>query len=821
MNFLAPIFLAGLVAAAAPTVIHLINRRRYRTVQWAAMDFLRDAIRRNRRLIRLRDLLLLLLRTAAVALFVLAMARPYWVSDEQQAFDGQPVHAVLVVDNSLSMGYTQLDRSLLETARDKARTFVQSLPDGSEISLIPTCTSAQWHVKDVYTTPADALDALARIELSDRAAHGPEALERAAQACRAASAIPTKRVVVLSDMQRGTWSADAIAEPLARLPDVQLVQVAPTERTNTWVDEFQLRDGLADAASETVFNAVLRHEGPPPPQPVRVELSVGGETIQERFVSMETGQHLRLVFKHRFDVAGTSREPLFVPAELKLSADHLPADDVRHIVVPVVARVPVVFVDELGPEENPDFNRYGESFHLRRLLAPETSPDEAQQRRHLVRVLHRRIGELTREDLREARLVVIAGVKSPTPQTVDLLREYVWQGGAILLAGGAEFDPIAWNDLAWRDGAGILPLPLRPEPVGKVPEPNEANPQAFHLDIGSMQDPAFYLGLPDAQREDLLAGPEFYKSLAVDTEAEDRLARAERERIQSRRAWLAEHDANERRWARMEAEGKLTDIQAARRTEDRQKLARLKPDWLAWQNPLTLDEDADRLEPLLRKGRPRVMGRYTNGLPFAIRRDIGRGRVVMVTTGVRPVWNTMAVDYSVLLLDSVLRELLTRSLPARTLEGVNEVVVPVSGSDRSAEFQLARPGESQPEPLRIEAIGADRYGVLIRGTDRRGLYRLTWSAGGEQQDAAREMLLAVNGPGAESDPTGVDRERFMEDVDAETVRWLAADEPIRLEGKTYIGYDFWKYLAVLAFAALLAEMLFLGATGGGTKGGPA
>ena len=47
--------------ALGPVAIHLLNRRRYRVLQWAAMDFLREAIQRNRRILQLRDLLLLLL----------------------------------------------------------------------------------------------------------------------------------------------------------------------------------------------------------------------------------------------------------------------------------------------------------------------------------------------------------------------------------------------------------------------------------------------------------------------------------------------------------------------------------------------------------------------------------------------------------------------------------------------------------------------------------------------------------------------------------------------------------------------------------------
>ena len=69
-TFLYPwLAVAGAAAAAAPVVIHLLNRRKFRIVEWAAMDFLREAVTRNRRIMEFRDLLLLLLRVACLLAF--------------------------------------------------------------------------------------------------------------------------------------------------------------------------------------------------------------------------------------------------------------------------------------------------------------------------------------------------------------------------------------------------------------------------------------------------------------------------------------------------------------------------------------------------------------------------------------------------------------------------------------------------------------------------------------------------------------------------------------------------------------------------------
>ncbi|NBW87164.1 MAG: hypothetical protein EBR23_10155, partial [Planctomycetia bacterium] len=73
-----PLVWWGLPLAAAPLLIHLINLLRLKRVRWAAMEFLLASQRKYRTQVRLRQLLLLALRTLAVLGIVLALAQPRW-----------------------------------------------------------------------------------------------------------------------------------------------------------------------------------------------------------------------------------------------------------------------------------------------------------------------------------------------------------------------------------------------------------------------------------------------------------------------------------------------------------------------------------------------------------------------------------------------------------------------------------------------------------------------------------------------------------------------------------------------------------------------
>src|SRR5436190_20130037 len=96
--------LGWLAAAAAPLLIHLWSRHRFRESPWAAMQFLLAAMRKNARRLQLQQWLLLAVRTLIILLVVLAVAEPYGMRLLAEG-GAAPVHKILVIDGSYSMSY--------------------------------------------------------------------------------------------------------------------------------------------------------------------------------------------------------------------------------------------------------------------------------------------------------------------------------------------------------------------------------------------------------------------------------------------------------------------------------------------------------------------------------------------------------------------------------------------------------------------------------------------------------------------------------------------------------------------------------------------
>src|SRR6184192_805614 len=74
VTFLHPLALVGLAAAAIPALLHLLERRAPPEADFPPLRYLSEAERQSARRLKLRHLLLLILRTAVIALVVLAAA---------------------------------------------------------------------------------------------------------------------------------------------------------------------------------------------------------------------------------------------------------------------------------------------------------------------------------------------------------------------------------------------------------------------------------------------------------------------------------------------------------------------------------------------------------------------------------------------------------------------------------------------------------------------------------------------------------------------------------------------------------------------------
>jgi hypothetical protein len=223
MLFLNPLLLWGLLAASVPIAIHLINRRRHKTIQWAAMQFLLKASRESRGKKKLRHILILTCRALGIAALALAAARP--IASGLMGWGGGTIDTVvLLLDRSASLEVKPGDG--LESRRQiliaKVRDAMADL--GSTRLVLIDSASAQ---PQEVPSP-EILTEISSTAGTDTAADFPTLLSRAAEFL--AESPGRSEIWLASDLQSSNWRPDderwaAARASIAALPQKPAVRV--------------------------------------------------------------------------------------------------------------------------------------------------------------------------------------------------------------------------------------------------------------------------------------------------------------------------------------------------------------------------------------------------------------------------------------------------------------------------------------------------------------------------------------------------------------------------------------------------------------------
>ncbi len=229
MSFLAPSLLFGLGLATLPVIIHLLNRRRFKHIRWAAMEFLLEAVTAKARRLRLQELLLMALRVLAVALFGLALARPVLSGGAPSGGD-----AILLLDRSASMRYTQGAGSLFDFAKARALEILTALGRESRVLVAVFDSRVDFPAGIApVSDPGVLRDVLEQAEAGWGGTDYALALREAA---RAARGFPSRSPVVflISDFRLG--AERAAGDPLKRGSGaLYLVPVAGEDGSNVGI----------------------------------------------------------------------------------------------------------------------------------------------------------------------------------------------------------------------------------------------------------------------------------------------------------------------------------------------------------------------------------------------------------------------------------------------------------------------------------------------------------------------------------------------------------------------------------------------------------
>lgn len=465
-----PLLWWGLPLVGLPVLIHLINLLRHRKVRWAAMEFLLASQRKYRTRVLLKQLLLLLLRVAAVLGIVLALAQPRWKSALGRMLGGGRTAHLVLLDDSYSMGDLSADGGLgTATAFDRGRLVVErivaELAESSgqqelaigRFSRLRPGESGGFDVPRQVVSPRLVQEVRTLLEpLSPAAsAPGPRPAVTAAAELVGGGAGSANVVWIVSDFRAKDWkaaedAAAALGQLVAAGCELRMVDCADSAgdgRTpgNLTLERLEMQGGVPAAGVLVPWELAVRNDTERPLRDVAVDLREDGQPRPGvRIPEIPAGGVATQRFEARFPAAG----PHVV--EARIAADALPADNVRTAAVDVADRVDVLLVDG-DPRGG---GRSGDAFYVASALAPGGGAPTG------LRPVIEPPRSLAAIDLSAFACVWVLDVERLDESEIRALEAFARRGGGVVFFTGPRTAVEFVNRALYRGGEGIFPVPL-------------------------------------------------------------------------------------------------------------------------------------------------------------------------------------------------------------------------------------------------------------------------------------------------------------------------------------------------------------------------
>lgn len=477
------LFIGGLIAVLSPIIIHLLNKRKFRKVDWAAMDFLLQAQKLNKRKVKMEEFILLLLRCLAMALLGFFLARPFLSFNEGGGiFKSASYERVIVLDDSLSMQSLNGNSTPLSEAKKLLDEWVTNLASNdSEDSLTLYKTSQP--SKPVFNgvplseaSVTELLDEIKATEASDATANLAVTLGEVEKLVASGGADANRIVYVLTDLRSRDWVSTAVAEDATAAGGGEKDAVATLKRivekaagcyvmdlagdgdANLLVADVVPGDKTLVAGVATNFDVLVRNMGREAASDVKVRFSAQDAIPLEANIDrIDPGDIGTATFSYSFaqpaDAGGSEAalEPVSLKAEIVTDSggvnDLLPGDNTRFFPARVVRGIRVLVVD--GDPAGTFGAR--ESYFLKRALSPRGSVMSGID----VSVVDDT--ELDNVRLDQYQVIFLANLYRVTAERRSNLEEWVNNGGGLIVSLGDQVDEDIYNEELYRDGAGLLP----------------------------------------------------------------------------------------------------------------------------------------------------------------------------------------------------------------------------------------------------------------------------------------------------------------------------------------------------------------------------
>ena len=407
MRFVYPEFLWAFAALSVPVVIHLFNFRRYKTLYFSSLKFIKKVDQETRSTKNLKHLLVLAARLLMISSLILAFAQPY-IPVKDQLNGGKNV-VCIYLDNSFSMTAKGTEGELISEARETARKIIERSPDNV---LFMVCSNLLNGIEKRLLSKVEALSYLDKIEPIGLRREIPQVIEwqkvALKQAEKQETRIGTVQHVILSDFQKNSSGLSILKSDSSAY--YYPIVFSPQEFSNLYIDTLWFSNPVRKPGQLSELNFRVVNEGPEDLTNVEVSIKIG-ELVKDVFVDIPSKTHTESRISY------TEKKTGQFNGSITVNDKQLFWDDEFYFSYSIDKNCQVLVINEENEKQNIKSILDLESYYVTK---------------------EKSIGEITLNDFSNVDLVIMNGLNDPSSGLVSMLNEFTSGRGSVFLIPGSK-----------------------------------------------------------------------------------------------------------------------------------------------------------------------------------------------------------------------------------------------------------------------------------------------------------------------------------------------------------------------------------------------
>lgn len=444
LTLLNPYFLIGIIAIGLPIIAHLISKKSGIKKRFSSIEFLLASKGEYTNLSKIKDLVMLILRSMIIVLLVTVFSKPALFSFSSAEEVGIRTLGI-IIDNSFSVGYG----NNFDAVKKKAGEIIESLADGSYAMVLPL-VQPEIIKPSITENKNEMRNFLNKIELSSSYTDNIKIIEDT-YSCLQNAPNERKEVVFISDMQKNGW--DKI--------DFQrewFIPIDITTRKN--LGNYAVRDfSIRDNGESYKINVSVSNFSDTNAKNILAKIKVSDQELNG-FFDVKAGETLLKEFFLPKDPEDKGQ----IIGRVVISPDMLEIDNYRYFILPV-SGVQMVLVVDGDPKE---VSRSSESYYVTNAL--ETLSELLG-----LNIVLRDNDSFLKEDLHNYGSIFLANVGDLNPEKSNEISEFLGNGGTLVIFLGNRIPSNVYNTLL----KNLLPADIGDILDGEYNlKPSEINPES-------------------------------------------------------------------------------------------------------------------------------------------------------------------------------------------------------------------------------------------------------------------------------------------------------------------------------------------------------